>query len=240
MFLMLMRDESRRKKEGVDHKGLNHVTTDGMDAWYMMQRNQEKEMRLRRQEAEQLLRGYRGPYFSGEDSPAWSPRSQRKSRSSFGMPDDSEMLVDPATEKRRQTTMPRIENHFDDPLGQKKLPNEPKSLDPGQIQIFENSAREQRDEGIGYDYDGRSLFRDNQEKEAFDSENREPEPTVDPSRVIDLAFSHGGVSQEVSGRKSTFSVESRDREEHSRSPFPVEHPDAPVTSWRDFISPGEH
>ena len=237
---MIMRDESRRKKEGVDHKAPNHVTSDGMDTWYMMQRNQEKEMRLRRQEAEQLLRGYRGPYFSGEDSPAWSPRSQRKSRSSFGLPGtDSEILIDPATEKRRQTTMPRIENHFEDPLEPKNLTRERKSLDPGQIEMFENSTRE-RDEGTGFDYDRRSLFRDNQEKGECESESREPAPTTDPSRVIDSTLSLGGFSHEVSGRKSTFSTESRDREEYSRSPFPVEHPDAPVTSWRDFISPGEH
>lgn len=228
MFLAIMRDESRRK-EGFDQRGANHVTTDGMDAWFMMQRNQEKEMRLRRQEAEQLLRGYRGQYFSGEESPAWSPRSHRKSRSSFGLA-ISEILVDPATEKRRQTTMPRIEHNFDDPLQPTKLHQDPKSLDPEHVQLFENSGREQGT--MGYDYNGRSIFREN-------NESREPAPTFDSTRVIDSTYSHGGMSH-VSGHKSVFSTESRDREDYARTSFPAEQPDVPETIWREFISPGKH
>jgi len=238
MFLAMMRDESK-KKEGYDFKTPNRVKTDGMDNWYMMQRNQEKEMRQRRAEAEQLLRGYRGPYFSEDDIPAWSPRSQRKGRSSFGLPmTDSEMLIDPATEKRRQTTIPRIENHFDDPMEPTKIVKDRKSLDPEQISKFENSSRE-REEGMGYSYDGRSIFRANTEKETPYSESREPAPTSDPSRAIVTAFSND-TSSLVTGRKSLFSTESRDRgDETYRTSYPLEQPDAPETIWRHFISLGE-
>ena len=55
MFLAAMRDKSR--KEEWDHKPPANLTADGMDARYMMQRKREQEMRLRRQEAEKILRG---------------------------------------------------------------------------------------------------------------------------------------------------------------------------------------
>jgi hypothetical protein len=238
LFLSIMRDESRRK-EGFEHKAPNHVTSDGMDGWYMMQRNQEKELRLRRQEAEKLLRGYRGPYFSGEDSPAWSPRSHRTSRSSFGLA-ISESLVDPATEKRRQTTLPRIEHHFDDSFQPTRIHADRKTLDPAQIQLFENSGRE-REGGMGYDYDGRSIFRENRNKddESFFPESREPAPSVDSPRVIDSTQSRGDMTPS-SVRKSIFSIDSRDREDNSRTSFPAEMPDIQETIWREFISSGKH
>lgn len=240
LFLAIMRDESRRKEE-FDHKAPNHhSTTDGMDAWYMMQRNREKELKLRRHEAEQLLRGYRGTYFSGEDSPVWSPRSQRKCRSSFGL-GSSEILVDPATERRRQTTMPRLEGHFDDEMEPSDGKINPNSLDPTHVQLFEKSEHE-KDGAMGYDYDGKAVFRpsqrETQDQKPLDHESREPLPTSDISRIIDYAPSQGAMSQ-VSGRKSLFSTESRDREDYSRASFQTEHPEIPQTTWRDFISSGK-
>ena len=39
-----------------------HLNADGIDDWYMQQRQREKEMKKRRKEAEALLRGYRASY----------------------------------------------------------------------------------------------------------------------------------------------------------------------------------
>lgn len=111
MFLAAMRDKS--KKQEWEHKPPVHLSTDGVDAWYMTQRRREKEMKQRRKEAEQLLRGYRGPYFD-DQSVAWSsPRHKSRGRASFGdMYSDS--LSDPAVaEKRRQSTMPRLQGNWD-------------------------------------------------------------------------------------------------------------------------------
>lgn len=110
-FLAAMRDKSKR--DSCEHKPPTHLTADGIDAWYIMQRKREQELRLRRQEAEELLRGYRGSY---DINVTWSPRHGRRSRSSFG--GMSEALVDPSSssahEKRRQSTMPRLQHNWGD------------------------------------------------------------------------------------------------------------------------------
>jgi hypothetical protein len=56
-FLASMRDK-QKAAEAVG-KQPAHLTGDGMNAWHHQQREREKELRRRRQEAEQLLRGYR-------------------------------------------------------------------------------------------------------------------------------------------------------------------------------------
>lgn len=47
------------QKEGISHKPPSNLSADGMDAWYLQQKQRELELRKRRQEAEALLRGYR-------------------------------------------------------------------------------------------------------------------------------------------------------------------------------------
>lgn len=53
-----MRDKSQARE--FSHKPPSNITADGMDAWFYQQKQREKELRERRREAEELLRGYRG------------------------------------------------------------------------------------------------------------------------------------------------------------------------------------
>lgn len=57
-FLAAMRDKQHQRE--ITHKPPSNLSSDGMDAWYLMQRQKERELRLRRKEAEAILRGYRG------------------------------------------------------------------------------------------------------------------------------------------------------------------------------------
>jgi hypothetical protein len=57
-FLNLMRDKSHERFEC--HQPPSTLSSDGMDAWYHKQKQREQELRERRREAEQMLRGYRG------------------------------------------------------------------------------------------------------------------------------------------------------------------------------------
>jgi hypothetical protein len=121
-----MRDK-QRQSSGFEHKPPVTVSADGVDAWYMIQRHREQEMRKRRLEAAELLKGYRMPYqsegtdrsgFGGSFSPRFgmpfSP-SYRRGRSSFGDA-MSETLTDPSNsptgEKRRQSSMPRLQHNW--------------------------------------------------------------------------------------------------------------------------------
>jgi putative glutathione S-transferase len=58
-FLAAMRDKSHQR-EYLHQPPSNISSSAGMDAWYLQQRQREKEMRQRRIEAEEILRGYRG------------------------------------------------------------------------------------------------------------------------------------------------------------------------------------
>lgn len=244
MFLAAMRDKSR--KEEWDHKPPAHLTADGMDAWYMMQRKREQEMRLRRQEAEKILRGYRGPYFSDDASAAWSPRSHRKSRSSFGQT-PSESLIDPSQiEKRRQSTMPRLENYYDDDGSQRTSNDQPrKRLGPERTEFLNerqhyDGTQYERAEGNAFE-NGRSIFRDSEGRPIDQREMREPGATFDPSRFIDVTASQGRLS-EASGRRSLFSYGSSERDDIPGAGFQENEEnvsDVPETVWRDFISPGK-
>lgn len=60
-----MRDKSHQRD--ITHKPPSNISADGMDSWYMQQRKREQELRKRRKEAEELLRGYRG--FGGYSTP---------------------------------------------------------------------------------------------------------------------------------------------------------------------------
>ena len=77
-FLAAMRDKSHERFEY--HQPPSNLSSAGMDAWYQKQRQSEKEMRQRRREAEQLLRGYRG----GRESLGFA--DYRSPRASIGAP----------------------------------------------------------------------------------------------------------------------------------------------------------
>jgi putative glutathione S-transferase len=67
-FLAAMRDQSHQRQNS--HNAPTTMTADGMDAWYYQQRQREKDLRLRRKEAEALLRGYRGGGAGGGGRPS--------------------------------------------------------------------------------------------------------------------------------------------------------------------------
>ena len=98
-------------------EGRPAVTSNSVDynSFLMTQRKRQKELKLRRKEAEQLLHGFRGSY--GESFGTWSPRKNKNGRSSFGYSTTSDSLMDPDhSSSRRQSSMPRLENpnYWDD------------------------------------------------------------------------------------------------------------------------------
>jgi glutathionyl-hydroquinone reductase len=84
-----MRDKTHRRD--VSHQPPTHLTADGMDAWFLQQRQRERELRQRRKEAEELLRGYRATTI---DTTGFH---QKEGRYSLGTPSSmySESLHDP-------------------------------------------------------------------------------------------------------------------------------------------------
>eukprot|EP00934_Nitzschia_sp_Nitz4_P002425 Nitzschia sp. Nitz4//scaffold46_size129759//53988//56150//NITZ4_003500-RA/size129759-augustus-gene-0.7-mRNA-1//1//CDS//3329552592//2420//frame0 len=177
MFLAAMRDKGRRESVDSHMAPPSHLTADGIDAWYMMQSKREKELKMRRREAESLLRGYRGPYFADDMGFAMSPRHGRTGRSSFGAFSDA--LSDPATaEKRRQSTMPRLEHNWGESYdatpgdrsqrGNRLGPDRTAFLD--ERQHYDGTRYGKIDDRSAYD-SGRALFG---EYEGRHSERREP------------------------------------------------------------------
>jgi Glutathione S-transferase, N-terminal domain len=121
----------------------------------MMQRYRHQELRKRRQEAEQLLHGFRGYY--DESFGAWSPRKDRRHRSSFGLGygmDDS--LTDPDVLERRQTTMPRLQHEWgrnEDDNSRHSQHFQPNPLDPNRTDFLHDTRH----------YDGTRYPRTSQE-----------------------------------------------------------------------------
>jgi len=81
--------KAQKDGTGISHKPPSNLSADGMDAWYLQQKQREMELRKRRQEAEALLRGYR---MSASTLPSRSSMSK-----GFGSPlsNVSETLDDP-------------------------------------------------------------------------------------------------------------------------------------------------
>eukprot|EP00980_Cylindrotheca_fusiformis_P028576 scaffold22612_cov138-Cylindrotheca_fusiformis.AAC.10 len=115
-FLAVMKDKSKRHSvdpsQNTPTRPTAFLLADGVDSWFMQQRYRDKELRRRRQEAAQLLHGYKGyyPEKDGEnDFGHWSPRNSLtpRGRASFG-----EVWSDKKTEhdkNRRQTSFARLE-----------------------------------------------------------------------------------------------------------------------------------
>ena len=131
----------------------------GVDSWYMMQRYREQELRKRRQEAEQLLHGFRGY----GDLSVWSPRRQPKYRASFGFHSLDDSLTDPnSIDSRRQSTLPRLEHDWDTMGGGDDYSTsqygerfEPHPLDPNRTSFLYDQRR----------YDGTQYPRTSQDME---------------------------------------------------------------------------
>ncbi|KAL3924749.1 MAG: hypothetical protein SGILL_000859 [Bacillariaceae sp.] len=123
-----------------------------------MQRQRDQEMRKRRQEAEQLLHGFRG-YYDEESFAAWSPRRHSRHRSSFGMGYDmDDSLTDPDLLERPHTTMPRLQHEWEaNESGHRRYSEhfEPNPLDPKRTS-FLNDERQ---------FDGTQYPRTSQEME---------------------------------------------------------------------------
>ncbi|OEU21766.1 hypothetical protein FRACYDRAFT_231912 [Fragilariopsis cylindrus CCMP1102] len=125
-FLLACRDQSKREwamnddgswATAANGEGRPALTSNSVDynSFLMTQRKRQKELKLRRKEAEQLLHGFRGSY--GESFGTWSPRKNKNGRSSFGYSTTSDSLMDPDhSSSRRQSSMPRLENpnYWDD------------------------------------------------------------------------------------------------------------------------------
>lgn len=76
-FLAVMRDKQHHRD--IMHKPPSNLSSDGMDAWYLLQRQKERELKQRRKEAEAILRGYRG---TASNNPYLTPTNADASESS--------------------------------------------------------------------------------------------------------------------------------------------------------------
>ena len=230
----------KSKKEEWEHKPPTHLTSDGVDAWYMMQRRRDQELRKRRQEAEQLLRGWRGSYQVDDSNSDFFSPTLRRGRASLG---DvmSESLEDPLTlKKRRQSTMPRIQNNWAEGDSEfNKLERTPfspqrtqflferKNYDGTQYQKFDDKNAFNR---------GRYLFGDDNSSKGTGIERREPSS----QRCIDFWDSQAKqreAAEIMSGREE---VDMRSMPgDNARENVVATDLDVPETIWRDFISSGK-
>lgn len=196
----------------------------GVDSWFMMQRYRHQELRKRRQEAEQLLHGFRGYY--DESFGAWSPRRERRHRSSFGLGygmDDS--LTDPDVLERRQTTMPRLQHDWGSNGDENRRYSEhfqPNPLDPNRTDFLHDTRH----------YDGTQYPRISQEMEVSSGvklfsdetadtiEQREPGYTPYKGRYINSDLD----AEDFNGRIDTSGCEERLRDIYCGQPVGL-HPD---------------
>jgi hypothetical protein len=234
---------SKSKKEEWEHRPPTNLSSDGVDAWYMIQRQREQEMRKRRLEAEQLLRGYRAPYKDDESVDtfgAWSPKSKRgKERASFG---DvlSESLIDPSiAQLRRQSSTPRLQHDFsgnDGNVGRlqqnfndnmslgdasERTERTARSSFPPERTRFLNERRHYDGTKYGkYDQrtaysDGRALF-DYEDNMSMASEHLQPPPSYNnQARYIDTSESQSRL-REAGDKRSNEYNDSRNSMESER------------------------
>ena len=82
LFLNSMRHQ-QHKRDGVSHEPPKNLSADGMNAWFLQQRQHQQQMKQRRREAENILRQYNGAGFYARTS----PRSEVGTSSSVSLPD---------------------------------------------------------------------------------------------------------------------------------------------------------
>jgi len=152
-FLLDCRDQSRRESRSWEpvvpsstrsslHGSTfssSHSFLEGMNIndWYMKQRKREQELRKRRQEAEQLLHGFRGYYdleFVGSPRPRKSQEGRRER--SFENPMDDH-LPDPDQHLYRDSDISRL-GSTDDSSGDNfgRLLSPPNPLDPNRMSFL--------------------------------------------------------------------------------------------------------
>ena len=258
-FLAVMR--TKTKEGGIEHKPPSNLSADGVDAWYMMQRHRDQEMKQRRKEAEALLRGYRMPYQAdGDEFDMASPRA-RRGRASTG--ELSESLVDPngplSSSKRRQSSAPRLERNWDNDSmsrGRRSL------LDPQRIDLFNEreedrgdipSGRENTDDGNRahftddhsvVTFDSRphvSYFEPNSSAQIDTSQSQqrlrfvEEEKKSDDASAVSYSMSHASGMMGNDSRRASFGSTAGTM--HAAQPR--QDATVPETVWRDFISSGK-
>lgn len=120
---------AQKDGSGISHKPPTTLSADGMDAWYIQQKQRERELRQRRQEAEALLRGYR-----------MSALPRGTAMKSFGSPlsNVSEALDDPDCQSVYSSTPRRHTIHAGD-MPQHLLP--PGSSKRGLAGEFDEEAK---------------------------------------------------------------------------------------------------
>jgi hypothetical protein len=239
-----MRDK-QRQSSGFEHKPPVTVSADGVDAWYMIQRHREQEMRKRRLEAAELLKGYRMPYqsdgtdrsgFGGSFSPrfgiSFSP-SYRRGRSSFGDA-MSESLTDPANsppeEKRRQSSMPRLQHNWgsEDTSGQDPFEVHQRSKFPAERTDFLRERNEYHgdqftipDDRNNFE-DGRALFLDEYPQDMFSPSGlfaqEQRNPRSSGAGAADLADAAGCIDTSASQQRLRFAEEKK-----TDDPNPMSH-----------------
>jgi hypothetical protein len=160
---------AQKDGSGISHKPPSNLSADGMDAWYIQQKQRELELRKRRQEAEALLRGYRMSAL---------PRGTAMKNFGSPMSNVSETLDDPdcqsvySSTPRRHTLhagdMPQhllppgkrgLAGEFDDEASSlgfnAKSPPGRYSLPPGSVHRGEGKLEEKKLENEPIHYKGR-------------------------------------------------------------------------------------
>jgi hypothetical protein len=198
-FLAVMKEKSKRHSldpsQHTPTRPAAFLLADGgVDSWFMQQKYRDKELRRRRQEAAQLLHGYKGYYPEKEsdiDFGHWSPRNSLtpKNRSSFG-----EGRSDKKSENdkyRRQTSFARLEtNDFDKEEDSRDdfLPN---PLAPDRTEflndhhLYDGTKYPKPADGNAYS-EGHTLFNENG---AGENEEREAGVTYTPFRHMNVDIS---------------------------------------------------
>jgi hypothetical protein len=233
-FLATMRDKS--KKEGIDHKPPTNISADGVDAWYMQQRHREQELRLRRKEAAELLRGYRAPYR--DDGSIEFGVSPRYGRGRASLNNLSESLVDPASPSgRRRSAMPRMQQGGDqreDDNGERDgryEGHERQQFGPERFDFLREQSSYSNEQ---YDRqciaEGRDSFPGDLGDPNFLSPEQQPRRFQSrPNLNIDTSASQNRLRDaDAMKRQVQFSAS---MDTSSLAPIPE-------TVWRDFISPG--
>lgn len=126
-FLVECSDQS---KSGMPMMNPASMSAIDYSSFLMQQTKRQRELKMRKREAEQLLHGFRG--FYGEAFNSWSPRHAKKERNSFGAfgfaAEDSLQDPDDDSSSRRQTAQARLGEYRDSERSRKR--STPNPLDP--------------------------------------------------------------------------------------------------------------
>ena len=120
-FLAAMRDKQHQRE--FSHKPPSNLSADGMDAWYLLQRQKERELKERRKEAEAILRGYRGtannPYITpthaeaSESNMTETSVSETEGMFTYDHVVETPVASSSSEEKKEEGNDPAFEKHMD-------------------------------------------------------------------------------------------------------------------------------